>query len=54
MAQLYLLPFVAFGFSMVHFGPAPTIAAIFFIISLQVFFILLLQKRFDRSETQVS
>jgi predicted secreted protein len=54
MAQLYLLPFVAFSFSMVHFGPIPTIAAIFFIFSLQVFFILLLQNRFDRSETQIS
>jgi len=53
MARFYLLPFVAFCFSMVHFGPVPTIAAIFFVFSLQVFFIFLFQKRFDRSRTQI-
>jgi len=53
MARFYLLPFVAFCFSMVHFGPVPTIAAIFFVFSLQVLLISLFQKRFDRSKIQI-
>ena len=51
MARFYLLLFVAFSYSMVCFGPVPTIAAISFVFSLQVFFIFLFQKRFDKSRT---
>ena len=53
MAHFYLLPLVAFSFSMVHFGPVLTIAAIFFVFSLQVLLIYHLFKRFDRSKTQI-
>jgi len=53
IARFYLLPFVAFSFSMVHFGPVPTIAATFFVFSLQVLLISLFQKRFDRSKIQI-
>jgi len=53
MVRFYLLPFVAFSYSMVRFGPVTTIAAIFFVFSLQIFFIFLFQKRLDMSETQI-